>query len=57
MAREGGVRAPSARLQNLADGVILLEEKRRGNTTGLPSQGGGWMVGVSPIAGTPVILL
>ena len=47
MAREGGVRAPSTRLQNLADGVILLEEKRRvipqvslakgeGNGRGLP---------------------
>ena len=36
VAREGSVAAPSTRLQNLADGVILLEEKRRGNTTSPP---------------------
>ena len=38
MAHEGGVTTPSTRLQNLADSVILLEKKRRGNTTGFPSQ-------------------
>ena len=32
--REGGVTAPCTRLQDLVDGVILLEEERRGNTAG-----------------------
>ena len=37
VAREGCVTAPSTRLQDLADGVVLLEKEGRGNTTGLPS--------------------
>ena len=37
VAREGGVTTPSIHLQDLADGVVLLEEEGRGNTTGLPS--------------------
>ena len=37
VAHEGGVTAPSTRLQDLADGVVLLEKEGRGNTTGLPS--------------------
>ena len=56
MAREGGATALSTRLPNLVDGVILLKEKTRGNTMGLPSQGGGGKAEVSPIAGGPVLL-
>ena len=37
VAHEGGVTPPRTCLQNLADGVILLEEKRGGNTVSLPS--------------------
>ena len=54
--REGGAMAPSTRLPNLVDGIILLEEKTRGNTMRLPSYGGGDKAEVSPIAGGPVLL-
>ena len=37
VVREGGVTAPSTRLQDLVDGVVLLGEEGRGNTAGLPS--------------------
>ena len=37
VARQGGVTTQSTRLQDLADGVALLEEDERGNTAGLPS--------------------
>ena len=43
MAREGGMLAPSTRLQHLGDSKVLLEKKRRGDTQGLPgSQGRAW---------------
>ena len=37
VACKRGVTPPRTCLQNLADGVILLEKKRGGNTTSLPS--------------------
>ena len=37
VAHECGVTPPRTCLQNLADGVILLEKQRGGNTTSLPT--------------------
>ena len=37
MMREGGVPAPCTRLQHLVDSEVLLEQKRRSDTTGRPS--------------------
>ena len=37
MTREGGVPAPCIRLQHLVDSEVLLEQKRRSDTQGLPS--------------------
>ena len=36
MTREGGVPVPCARLQHLVDSEVLLEQKRRSDTPGLP---------------------
>ena len=36
MTREGGVPVPSTRLQHLGDSEVLLEQKRRSDTPGLP---------------------
>ena len=36
MAREGGVLAPSTSLQHMGDSEVLLKQKRRNDTTGLP---------------------
>ena len=40
VARKGGMSAPRTRLQHLVDSEVLLEKKRRGNTTSLPSSRG-----------------
>ena len=37
MTREGGVLAPCTRLQHLVDSEVLLEQKRRSDTSGLSS--------------------
>ena len=37
VARKGGMPAPHTRLQHLVDGEVLLEKKRRSNTTSLLS--------------------
>ena len=36
MTREGGVTAPSTRLQHLGNSKVLLEQKRQSDTPGLP---------------------
>ena len=36
LASEGGVLAPSTCLQHLGDSEVLLEQKRRSDTMGLP---------------------
>ena len=40
VARKGGMAAPRTRLQHLVDSEVLLEKKRRSNTTSLPSSRG-----------------
>ena len=40
VARKGGMPAPRTRLQHLVDSEVLLEKKRRSNTTSLPSSRG-----------------
>ena len=40
VARKGGMPAPHTRLQHLVDSEVLLEKKRRSNTTSFPSSRG-----------------
>ena len=40
VARKGGMPAPRTCLQHLVDSEVLLEKKRRSNTTSLPSSRG-----------------
>ena len=40
MAREGGMLAPSTRLQHLGDSKVLFEKKKWGDTPGLPGSRG-----------------
>ena len=40
VARKGGMSAPRTRLQHLVDSKVLLEKKRRSDTTSLPSSRG-----------------
>ena len=40
VTRKGGMAAPRTRLQHLVDSEVLLEKKRRSNTTSLPSSRG-----------------
>ena len=40
VARKGGMLVPRTSLQHLVDSEVLLEKKRRSNTTSLPSSRG-----------------
>ena len=53
VARTGGMPAPRTRLQHLDDSEVLLEKKRRSDTTGLPSsRGRSRLFGTRELVGT-----
>ena len=53
VARTGGMLAPYTHLQHLDDSEVLLEKKRRSDTTSLPSsRGSNRLLGTRELVGT-----